>query len=217
MNTARLLTIVGLTALLGVTANAADKTDKTDPGNLGDTWVQKLLSFPTDSSPYLDGTGTKCGLGQGGPVWYLFAQGGPIDAPFESACSVPSDKRILLPVLPGFCIPDAGQTLKDCVGGADGSSVLLLQIDGIDRLDLVEHRISNRPFSLTAPKDNIFGLAEGVYRSVADGTFATLPPLAVGDHVIRVQVSFTDNGETQAFDTRYALRIVEIAKTLPPE
>jgi hypothetical protein len=229
MNTKRpsAFATIGLAVLLaGLTctplAHAApkkDKKDKTDPGNLGAQWVQMLVSYPTPVSPYLDSTGTKCGLGQAGPTWFLFAQGGPLGEPFESTCTIPSDKRILLPLLPGFCIPDPNQTIEqsaqDCADGADASTVLLLQIDDVEQSGLVERRTSRRPFSLPVPEDNAFGLPGGIFTAVADGFFASLPQLAVGDHTIRVQVSITFMGETQSFDTRYLLHIVEPAATLP--
>jgi hypothetical protein len=117
MNTPRLrwFTTIGL-LLFGLTcaplAHAEPKKDKTDPGGLGAKWVQLLVSFPPSVSPYLDTTGTKCGIGQAGPTWFLFSAGGAPGEPVDSTCTIPADKRILLPVLPAFCIPDPTQTRK---------------------------------------------------------------------------------------------------------
>jgi hypothetical protein len=180
-----------------------------------------LVSFPPAASPYIDSTGPKCGFGQSGPIWYLFAQGGDIGTPVKAVCTIPTETRVLVPVLPAFCIPDPDQTIhdsqRDCADGFDRPNFLLLQIDGGDYTNLIERRTA-RPFPLSVPEKNIFApdLPGGIFTAVSDGFFATLAPLAAGDHTLRVQVSITTfDGEVLAYDTEYLLHIVEPATTLP--
>jgi hypothetical protein len=212
--------------LAGVTDAApqqAKKEKKADPGGLGAHWWQLVSSLPSAVNPFVDET--KCGLGQAGPVWFLYSTAPILEAigdPTDVTCTIPAGKSIFLSVNAAFCIPDSDETMKDavqlCAEGLDAPIGLRLELDGVDYSRLIDRRTSPFPFTLPIPEDNVYtGFpGSGVFSAVHDGYYAHLPPLTPGDHTILVQGAVVvDDGTTFAFSTRHLLHIVKPVPTLP--
>jgi hypothetical protein len=79
--------------------------------------------------------------------------------------------------------------------------------DGAVSVDAKEvlRRADSPLFAITAPNDNIFGLEPGSYDAVADGLWATVPPLSKGKHTIHFELSAPNVGITQ--DNTYHLTV----------
>ena len=192
-----------------------------DTGQLGAQWWQLLTSIPGPQNPSFDETGASCGIGQRGPTWFLYSpfstRAGPIGDPVELKCTIPVGKTIFVSVLPFICSPFRGETIEDamqfCKETIDIVDIRRLRINGVARNDLIKRRASSKAFALPTPDDNLFGDPTGIFETVHDGYFATLPTLEPGHHVIRVQAALTEIGVE--FDTRYRLHIVKPEKTLP--
>jgi hypothetical protein len=223
-----LLAFVGALLIAGTAAaqpaETARKDRKTDPANLGAQWWQMVSSLPAAVSPFFDDT--KCGVGQSGPVWFLYSTAPfteTLGEPTEASCTIPTRQEIFLSLVGAFCIPYPGETLAEqteiCADGMDSPTLLRLEIDGRDRSRLIDRRVSNRPFtlSLAEPPNAYPGLPGGIYTAVHDGYFALLPPLKAGDHEVIYQAGITlASGQTVFFNTRQILHIVEPADVIVP-
>jgi hypothetical protein len=64
-------------------------------------WIQRYWqwtrSFPARNTPVDDNTGSKCGIRQNQPVFFL--TGGAHAGPISRKCTIPKDKYILIPVI----------------------------------------------------------------------------------------------------------------------
>jgi hypothetical protein len=201
-------------------ASAADDVGGPAPDTnlLGAQLLQHGLSFPEPQNPFNDLTGADCGPGQRGNIWFLYiTNGNPIGEPVERECTIPVGKTIFMPIMSWICIPFPEESvafnIQYCKEANDLTDIRRLKIDGKARNDLIERRASSRAFALVLPDNNVFGLPAAVAVAVHDGYFATLPPLALGNHTIRVQGATTELGFTT--DVRYHLHIVKALK-LPP-
>lgn len=155
------------------------------------TWWQFVLSFPFPDSPVNDATGERCQLGQQGHTWYLYGTfGGP---PVVRECTIPTNKRLLIPVynsinvgFPGDTISLLRQQLADQINNVD---VLSVTVDDTPVKDIV--RLKSGVFEVALQEDNLFDLflpvAAGIYGpAVTDGYWVRLTPLPAGDHEIRI-------------------------------
>ena len=215
------LATLAITALLSTgfapTATADDKQTAPAPDTnlLGARSLQHALSIPALQNPFHDQTGAYCSLGQSGNIWFLYiTNGNPIGEPVQRECTIPLGKTIFMPIMSWVCLPFPNETVQFAIDGCkevnDLTDVLRLKIDGVARNDLIKRRASIQAFALVLPDDNIFGVPANVAVAVHDGYFATLPPLGVGTHIVRVQGATTEAGFTS--DVRYRLHIVKPVK-----
>lgn len=152
-------------------------------------WWEWAGSFDGADSPVADRTGTKCGLKQHGPVWFLAGTYGTQRA--IRTCKVPHGKYLFFPlinyvVMPttqtascgAECCPFFAQTAKSIT---DRPSNLVLELDGRRIHDLAQYR------EATAECFDMGALAEPKYRvfpSAANGYYVMLHPLSPGKHVL---------------------------------
>jgi hypothetical protein len=212
-----------VTFTLAMPASAQEVKKQSNPhDDLGAQWWQLAMSLPSAVNPFFDPT--KCGVGQRGKTWFLYSTALPLETvgePLDVPCTLPVKKRIFLQLTSAFCTPEEGDTIpslrEECAQGMTNPGLLRLEIDGVDRADLIERL--NSKFTLPVAADNIFApdFAPGVYTSVHDGYYALLPPLPAGDHTVLAQALITlDNGRPVAFSTRHVLHIVEADSILRP-
>ena len=159
-------------------------------------WWQHSVSIPSPQNPILDESGTYCGIGQRGNMWFLHGTpGNPLGSPVVRECTVPADQHFFVPILNFICTPFAGETIEDnigfCADAVDQIDLRVLTVDGKDRSKLIKRRVASDPFPIQVPAQNYLGFPAGVYDSVADGYWAQLPPLPVGHHTIHFQGGIT--------------------------
>lgn len=171
--------------------------------NLSVSWWQYVLGQPAATNPLLDETGAGCATGQSGPVFFLVGANGT-GAPTRDQCSVRAGKLLFFPLVNGFDVhvaPD-GLDTPDLVWN-DFTVTLAFRVDSlhasvdgvaVSRLNPATSPFRAcaapvagcaRPFSLTLPDANLFGIPAGVYKpAVADGFYLLLAPLRPGVHTI---------------------------------
>jgi hypothetical protein len=201
-------------ALIASTALAEDGARKNDP--LVKQWWERFLSIPNVVSAELKETPAACGLGQRGDIWFLSVAAGPGD-PITREGTIPRGRKVFVALVTAVCPPFPGETLEEniqiCREAIDPFDKLTLRIDGQNRDDLIERRAHSRGFSAWFPEDNVFDtpgeldVPEGVYITVADGQFALIEGLAVGEHVIRARATSTIDANAPKFDVTFKIRI----------
>jgi hypothetical protein len=209
------LTVLGLTlTLLLAPTSAYAQSISFDQGELasqGQAWWQWALQFKNSESPILDTTGARCASKQSGSVWFLAGTAGD---PVTRSCTVPTDKRLLLPLVTVECSDlergtpffggtpaERGRCAANFIAGV-GPATLKLTIDGQSwsSADLVKTRAVTRDFPFIIPVspagDNFLGVAcpppapcHG--RAVAAGYWALIQPLPRGTHQILAEATFT--------------------------
>src|SRR5262249_37567321 len=86
----------------------------------GKQW-QWLISIPSSKTPMSDNVGTRCTVGQQGPVWFLLGTNG---GKAERSCTIPSGKAVFLNILTGECSTKEYPNLKT------GPELLKCAVDG---------------------------------------------------------------------------------------
>ena len=139
-------------------------------------WWQWAFSSPFSQSALNDATGARCGVGQGGRVWFLggvFNSSGTV----VRDCTVPSWAALFIPILNGewdqvgYDTPQTEQQLRATVGTLiDHSTGMYMTVDGRPLVDLAAYRTRSAPFTYTmSATDNLYGL----------NCSATFPPVCV--------------------------------------
>lgn len=173
-------------------------------GTLSAAWWKYVLAQPATTNPLLSDTGSRCGVRQAGPVFFLVGSTGtePVN---RTKCSVPRGRSLFFPMINTVNTMTAkGETAKDLwdqLHDSGGFTVTELRAE-IDGVSLVDTRGADpryrgcvgpdrvcafRFFVIVLPKDNLFGeLAPGPrWPTVADGYYVLVPPLAPGRHTIK--------------------------------
>ena len=189
--------VVTSTGTDGLTANPA-------LGALSARWWQYVLGQPTATNPLTDPTGARCRTGQSGPVFFLVGTAGAGTAT-RNDCVVPYGKAIFFPIANAFDVHvapdglDTPQLIWDDLQVTYGFEVtsVFASVDGVSLPGLTpqnplyrgcvgqDRGCFLRSFTLTLPADNLVGLPAGKYKpTVADGSYALIPPLKKGMHTI---------------------------------
>jgi hypothetical protein len=178
-------------------------------------WWQRFLSIPTDVAADVGETTAACGLAQFGNTWFLSVNA--TTGAVTRECIIPKGRKLVVPLVSAGCTPFPGETLEQniqfCREAIDPYDQLSLTVNGRQRNGLIERRAHSRGFSAWFPEDNSFDLPEedipeGVYIMVAEGQFAVLEGLPVGEHVIRAQARSTTDTALPEFDVTYRVKIV---------
>jgi len=154
-------------------------------------WWQYVLSIPASENPLFDPDGSRCAIGQRGPVWFLFGWFGPGAA--MRTCSVPDGTALFFPVLNVVDVNTTTQTAPDLRAETapclDATTLLSVTVDGVSVPDLrKKFRVQSEVFDITLPADNLFGLDPGTYSpAIDDGFYVMLRPLGVGPHTVRFE------------------------------
>lgn len=218
------MSLVVATALIASVALAQEPANSTLPTDaLTKQWWQLTLSIPNSVRIALRGTTAACGLGQRG-VWFLTSEpsnGGPV----TQECTIPSGRNLFLPLVTVVCTPFPGETLEEniqlCREALDPYDQLALTIDGKNRNDLIERRAQSRGFPAWFPEGNIFDtpgqfdVPAGVYIMVAEGQFALIEGLQVGQHVIHARAASSTDANAPTFDVMFKIRIVAATSVTP--
>jgi hypothetical protein len=159
---------------------------------LWDWW----MSIPKEIAPSPDPTKYTydCFIGLGYPVVML---ANPIIADIPSHtvtynCDVPADRAILVFGITEWCNYDAthktDEDLRKCVVARNDFAKHQILIDGKNVENVEQYRVTTDFYNMTFPKDNMYSVPAGTFRSLLDGTWLMLKPLPVGDHKIEVHI-----------------------------
>jgi len=181
-------------------------------------WLVWVSAIPASTNPLFDGDGSYAAMGQGGKVWYLV---GTTGGSATRTVTVPTGTAVFFPIVNYFWIntPEYGDPawsddfeadvralLAGLVDAADG---LVVEIDGRRVPNVYALRAASPVAMCMVPADdNIFGVPlNPVPREcLADGYWALVPPLSVGQHKIRFAGGFND-GSGFAIDVTYHVTV----------
>ena len=175
-------------------------------GEFAKAWQQTMLPIATPLNPQNDSSGANC---QGGKTPQVFFLAGSLTGtPVTRSCTVPATTPIFFPIInaecstleqpPFFGATDAAraQCAKTLIDGVSIGS-LKVTLDGKAVANLGKFRAASPPYDFTVPlatppafAGNILGVpgpASG--RSVTDGFWVLLKPLARGNHVIHFEAT----------------------------
>ena len=200
------------------------------PGILTAEWWQWITEIPREINPLLDKTGDNCDVNQQGPVWFLVGTPGDTQAgnlitgSAERECTIPEEKKILIPIINAACmeltddetvrnitgipagqpIPEAQleEALRQCaVEMIDGVNLLEFSIDGKNITNFEKFRVQSPLFNLTLRDDNPFDIVKdfpGIpQRAVSDGYYVLVKGLEPGEHTIEFKGGISGVFETQ--------------------
>lgn len=150
-------------------------------------WWQWGYSIPKNINPAYDNTGKNCAQKQNGQVWFL---AGTFGHSVNRACTIPTGKSILLPILNSECsfaefpklktlseLRICAKTIQDHV------TTLYASLDGVPIPHLQQYRIQSPPFNFTLPQNNILGMRPNTTtEAIADGNWLFLKSLSPGVH-----------------------------------
>jgi hypothetical protein len=237
----RTVTVLAVVSALAVSAGAAaapgqSRAPRVVPplGKIYDrlsvAWWQYVLAQPAASNPLRDRTGAGCGVGQSGPVFFLVGAEGTGQLTRDQ-CTVRAGKLLFFPLLNAFDVhtPGDGLDTPELVWNdlqvtlAFRVDTLHASVDGV-RVDNLNPSTSPyracaapvrgcaRPFSLTLPTGNLFGIPPGTYApAVADGFYLLLAPLRPGVHTITFGGTGNFGGPNAPFSQNitYHLRVLQ--------
>jgi hypothetical protein len=196
-------------------------------------WLERywiwVASMPKDVHPRGDTTGKNCGTNQSGPVWFLDP---PVEQPKKNStsfyCEIPEGKAIFVPIFVGECDATVLKNPTDsdisiCAKEGNDNAAIKFDIDGkrfveIRGTDRSEeqyslYRTTSDFFNISFVKNNIFDASTGLYRAQADGYFAIVQPLPLGDHKMYIYNSrlVTDPEEKSKLpvDVSFNIKIVK--------
>jgi hypothetical protein len=168
-------------------------------GQWSAAWWQYVYSLPNSVSPFFDGTGAHCGVGQGGSKVFFLVGVAPTAT---QSCTVPAGTTLFFPVLnvesdnvcplvtPAMTVVELRSLAKSLM---DAATNLHASIDGVPVQDVSSYRVTSPVFSFTLPAtiDNLCtafgGTVAGTTISpvVGDGYYLMLAPLPPGTHTLK--------------------------------
>jgi hypothetical protein len=177
-------------------------------------WWKYVLSFPADTNPLADPTGSNCTVGQSGPVFFLAGtSGGSI---VRNDCVVPSGKAILFPVVNVIAaVPEDGTTFDEIKSLATNymshTVTVDASIDGVkvDNL-MANYRFPSPSFSFNGANPGIFDpYYEGQHKiAFSDGWWVMLAPLQPGAHRIYFKGHLVDPDYRANFTTEVTYNLI---------
>lgn len=180
------------------------------PTALLNEWWQWALSFPAAMNPMLDRSGLRCTLGQRGPLWFFAGNTGGRTV---RTCTLPAPARVLIPVHGSVCIPDEQVSEQQCLDAAVAgwSSFVLAEatLDGVPQPLIEQPPVPGESvFTVTIPRNGVFGLRPGLYRAtIAAGRWAIVDLPQPGLYALRVRAR---DGAGFAADVTYRLTVAEV-------
>ena len=191
--------------------------------DLGAEWWQWAVQAPLVDSPLLDPDGTKCRVGQEGPVWFLAGTLGS-SVPTTRQCEVPGNKAIFFPVInaayfaflndpPETRTAEAVRAAADAACDTSSISNLSVTIDGrpVAKATRFFTSVDKSPlFQAQLPTDNIFladtsSIPDLVLSPAAHkGFYIYVKPLTPGLHTIEWTATWDCGSE----DVKYELDVL---------
>ncbi|MFO7608562.1 MAG: hypothetical protein R6X35_05105 [Candidatus Krumholzibacteriia bacterium] len=159
-------------------------------------WWQWLISIPIAENPGLDTDGSLVALNQSGHVWFLAPNYGMGQVDVRYA-TIPPGKMLFIDiaafvgseVIGDPADPDELRAVLSA--SVDAIVDVSFTVDGRPLEDLAPYRIQSPLFPLAFPENNVFGVEPGTYYpAAAEGYYAMLAPLPVGEHTIHIRVDF---------------------------
>ena len=182
-------------------------------------WWQFVFGLPEADNPLNDTTGALCGMGQWGPVIFLYGTTG--GGPVTRSCTIPSKKGLVIPLVNwGGSVPEDGATPEDVaallkwVNDLTDASTLSATIDGVPVQNLEKYRFRSPVYSFTGSSPNIYSANcgtppcyEGFHeQGMAEGYWIMVNPLPPGKHTIHINGEVPDWGIVQ--DATYHLKVL---------
>jgi hypothetical protein len=168
---------------------SAQPAERPSDADLQARWWTWALSTPRERNPVADPTGQFCAQSQPKDVWFF---AGTFGGKADRKCEVPPGRPLAGPAVNLYAADAA-----DCerfMATAKGSVTLDGQIVELRRVDPVEVTFDVAP-------GNVIGERAGRVAAKACGLWAWLPPLAGGEHELRVE------GESADFSTSAVYRL----------
>ena len=201
----------------GITVDSDERVHGFLQSTYVNMWWQWAVSMPKEDSPVKDTVGTKCGVNQAGPVWFL--AGGYGTSRIRRKCSVPADKYIFFPVINMLNFPRDERSIPTCESVKRGASInnqylvsFKVIVDDQKFLNPVFYRqTSEKCFDLAARKPNT-GEYPRAYPSATDGYWIMLRPLSAGNHNISFYAEYNNPGSPygrSVQDIGYELNVYE--------
>src|SRR5215213_10050622 len=215
--------IVALPMAFAQGGQGAKATDKV--AELSVDWWKWALSKPVEANPQIGSYkgGPKC---NGKPVsptpgktWFL--AGSNTGEKVKRTCTMPVGTKLFFPVVNSVAFPFAeGETrhnqrqlvkqfIREVVNDPDFS--MSVTVDGKEVKSNRIVRALSPVFSVTLPKDNIFGIPAGKYDDASsNGLWVTLQPLSKGKHKIHWEVNAHTGKKNFGFvsqDITYHLKV----------
>jgi hypothetical protein len=172
-----------------------------------------LFSLPATGHPGFDETGADAGKGQSGPVWFLLSVFNATGSATRTI-TVPEGTALFFPIADNECSDveappfyGADNAARRTCAQAFHYTGIAAELDGTALRGLEDHRVTSPPFSFTVPADNLLGVPAGTeVRSVSDGYFVMLKPLARGWHDLHFTGTIVEFGAT--INLTYRIRVV---------
>ena len=170
-------------------------------GELTADWLEWILAIPLPNNPLFDQDGGDAAIGQFGKVWFL---AGTTGGAATRTVTVPVGTALFFPIVNFFWVntpefgdpawsPEHEASVRELLAATvDTAQNLILEIDGRTVANLDSLRVSGAVGACTLPDDSILGvpLDPVPHECVADGYWALLPPLSVGNHTIHFAGGF---------------------------
>ena len=163
-----------------------------NPGIGGPTkWCRWMLSIPKEKNPSIDSSGKNCSSQQlDENVWFLTGSFGNIRR-INRRCTIPLGRSIFFPIMEKEdslaedtdLASDLG-LIERCVDSMNHVFYLEAIIDGSKVQQLENYRVRSDVFDFNFPSDNVYGVRQGLTRSVCDGYWLFIKPLPIGRHKI---------------------------------
>ena len=178
-------------ALAGPSSNVVVPPNSTAYGNKysgwSAEWWQFVLSIPGPDNPLFDDNGSRCVIGQRGPVWFFVGWFG--EGAATRTCSVPEGSALFFPIINVVDVNTTTQTAAELRAETapclDAVTSLSVALDGVPVPLNDKFRVQSEVFAVTLPADNLFGIDAGTYSpAIDDGFYVMLKPLSVGTHAL---------------------------------
>jgi hypothetical protein len=165
-------------------------------------WWGWLWSAPYDVNPGLDETGENISYGQSGNVWFLAPAYFGTD--WVRSANIPSGTMLFVDIAAYFGATIIGDGDDEAEIRAvltplvDAITDIVFEVDGLRLENLEDFRVQSPPgfFAYTLPENNMFqafgfDAPAGDYADgVAEGYYAMLKPLSVGEHEVFISADF---------------------------
>lgn len=168
-------------------------------------WAKWMLSIPKETNPTSDDTGRYSSVNQYcKSVWFLTGTFGNI-VPIVRKCSISKEKSIFFPILEkedslaeDSDLKSDSDLIKRCREAINNVVSMEVTLDGENIENLENYRVQSLVFNLNYPKNNVYDVKPGITRSVCEGYWVFLKPLALGKHILHFK---GENLLTQPYTT----------------